>query len=322
MNEKYTYAVARVKSRELLLLNSQDVEGLLSCKSYKECLNFLSDRGWSIKEKTTDYQRILSWQADEMWEFINEVVKEKEGFNVLLYPIDFNNLKAAIKLFITDTENKEIFSSGGSVSADLIWNCVREKRFDLLPERLETVAKNAFETLLHTKDPQACDAIIDAGLLCAVKAEGNLSKTVIIKDYAEAFVACADIKISVRGSYMGKKLEFFKGALAECDSLDVSRLAVAASNGISEVCEYLLITDYADAVESIMMSISDFENWCNNKILELISDEKNDYFTVAPIIAYILNRQNEIKLVRIILASKLAGIDEELIRKRLGRLYV
>ena len=321
MNEKYTYAVARVKMRETLLLNDQDLNDLILCKRYDSCLDLLADKGWSINEKTNDYQKILSSQIDEMWEFINELVKDKNDFNVLLYPIDFNNLKAAIKLFITDSEDKSVFSKGGTIERKLIWNAVKEKDFSVLPERLKNVAKNAFEVLLHTKDPQACDAIIDAGLLRAIRDEGYLSSARIIKIYSETFVACADIKIAVRGCLMGKKQKFFHMALVECKSLDISRLALAASKGINEICDYLSGTIYGDAIESIKDSVSEFEKWHNNKALELISSEKNDYFTIASIIAYILKRQNEIRMVRVILASKLARIDEQHIRKRLGRLY-
>lgn len=321
MNEKYTYAVARVKLRETLLFNDRDLNDLILCKGYDSCLDLLVDKGWHINERTNDYQKILSRQIDEMWEFINEIVKDKDDFNVLLYPIDFNNLKAAIKLFITDSKNESIFCEGGTIERELIWNSVKERDFSVLPERLKSVAKNAFEVLLHTKDPQACDAIIDAGLLSAVRDDGYLSSTKIIKNYSETFVACADIKIAVRGCLMGKKQEFFRTALVDCKSLDISRLSLAASKGINEICDYLLGTIYEDAIESIKDSVSEFEKWRNNRILELISSEKNDYFTIASIIAYVLKRQNEIRMVRFILASKLAKIDEQLIRKRLGRLY-
>lgn len=321
MNEKYTYAVARVKSRELSLLGDRDINDLILCKSYSDCLNLLADKGWTINERTNDYQKILALKTDEMWEFINEIVKDQDAFKVLLYPIDFNNLKAAIKLFITDTQNENIFLDRGTVKKDIIWGCIKERSFTALPEMLRDVAKNAFETLLHTKDPQACDAIIDSGLLRAIKAEGNLSNAKIIKIYSESFVACADIKIAVRGCLIGKKQEFFSKALVECSSIDIAKLSQAALKGINEICEYLYGTVYADAIESIKKSTSEFEKWYNNKILELTSNEKNDYFTISPIIAYILNSQNEIKIVRIILASKLAKIDEEYIRKRLGRLY-
>lgn len=42
----YTYAVARIRSKELSLLNSQAIEQLLAAKSYDECMRLQADRGW------------------------------------------------------------------------------------------------------------------------------------------------------------------------------------------------------------------------------------------------------------------------------------
>ena len=46
----YTYAVARIRSKELSLLNSQAIEQLLAAKSYDECMRLLADRGWGDGE--------------------------------------------------------------------------------------------------------------------------------------------------------------------------------------------------------------------------------------------------------------------------------
>ena len=41
MTEEYIYAVARVRSRELSLLSRQDVDQLMACRTYDECLRTL-----------------------------------------------------------------------------------------------------------------------------------------------------------------------------------------------------------------------------------------------------------------------------------------
>ena len=46
MSEDYIYAVARVRSRELTLLSRPDLDQLMACKSFEECLRVLQDKGW------------------------------------------------------------------------------------------------------------------------------------------------------------------------------------------------------------------------------------------------------------------------------------
>ena len=65
-----------------------------------------------------------------------------------------------------------------------------------------------------------------------------------------------------------------------------------------------------------------FETWADNKIMEDIEKQKYVFTTISPIIAYILARQNEIKNVNIIIASKKNGINEEDIRKMVTKSYV
>ena len=46
MNKDYTYAVARIRSRELALLNNKDIDNLLNARGYDECIQYLLDKGF------------------------------------------------------------------------------------------------------------------------------------------------------------------------------------------------------------------------------------------------------------------------------------
>ena len=45
MKQDYTYAVARIRSRELNLLSIKDIDALLGLKTYDECMDYLIDKG-------------------------------------------------------------------------------------------------------------------------------------------------------------------------------------------------------------------------------------------------------------------------------------
>ena len=46
MAEMYTYAVARVRCREMALLTRADLSRLMQCQTEEECLRTLQDKGW------------------------------------------------------------------------------------------------------------------------------------------------------------------------------------------------------------------------------------------------------------------------------------
>ena len=167
-----------------------------------------------------------------------------------------------------------------------------------------------------------CDVIIDRTTMEAILAAGKKSKAAIIRDYAESTVAVANIKVAVRCCKTGKSLEFMKRAMAPCKTLNVERLAHAALVGLDAVMEYLNGAGYAEAAEALKESPSAFERWCDNRIIETIQPQKTNPFSVGPLVAYVIARQNEIKTVRIILTCKQNGLSDDSIRERVREMYV
>ena len=148
------------------------------------------------------------------------------------------------------------------------------------------------------------------------------TKNEILELYGELTVASADIKTAIRANRTGKDLPFLKKALADCDTLDIDRLANAATDSLDAIYEYLERTDYADAIPEIKKSPSSFERWCDNRVIDAMRPQIHNPFTIGPLAAYILARENEIKTVRIILSGKLNDLPEEQIRERVREMYV
>lgn len=323
MREQFIYAVARIRAKELSLFSAQDVSRLMSCETFEECVNILRDKGWGSEtaDDVDDYQALLKSEESKLWRLISELVPDKSLFNVVLLPTDFHNLKAAVKGCVMNSLSEDLFIPGGNVDIPHLTQCVEERNFSELPTYMVEPAKLAFEKLLHTGDGQLCDNIIDRALLEAIKIEGNHSKIALIKDYAEFFVASSNIKMAIRSLALNKNIIFLNSMLVKCDSLDIQKLASVTAAGIDGLCEYLEFTPYADAVPFIKDSLQRFEFWCDNKIIELIQAEKYNSFSIGPIVAYILARKNEFKVVRIILSGKLHRIENDLIKERLRMMY-
>ena len=183
-------------------------------------------------------------------------------------------------------------------------------------------AKEACEVLLTTGDGQLCDVIIDRAALDAILLAGEQADAEIIRDYAESTVAVANIKIAARSAATGKSIDFMHRALAPCRSLDCTALANAAANGIGSLCGYLEESGYGEAGEALRESPSAFERWCDDRIIETIQPQLYNAFSVGPLVAYVLARENEIKTVRIILSGKLNDLPEASIRERVRKMYV
>lgn len=320
-DKQYTYAVARIRSKELSLLSKQDFEGLLACKNYEDCMHLLLDKGWGSKEQE-EAMDIISYERVKTWDIIRELVEDMSIFDVFLYENDFHNLKAAIKQAYMNAELPNIFITHGTIPYTLFVEAVKERDFTLLPEYMREVGKEAYEVLLHTGDGQLCDMIIDKGTLDAIYQAGKASKNELLSLYAELKVAVANIKIAIRGCKTKKNIEFYQRAMTNCETINKDAITSAALKDEDAIYEYINTTVYAEATLALKQSISAFELWCDNLLMAKIRPQKYNPFTISPLAAYILARESELKTVRIILSGKLNSLSEENIRERLRESYV
>ncbi len=322
MSEMYTYAVARIRALEVSLFSNAVIEQLIACQSYEQCIQFLAERGWGDNDTSADAERMLKREEEKIWQVMKELSIDMKKFDVLSYPKLFHNLKAAIKEVCTEDTGRDIYYEDAAVPGKEMLEIIREKDFGRLPGIMSSVAAEAYDTLLHTRDGQLCDIMIDRAALDAIYKAGMEAEDKIIRDYAESAVAVADIKIAVRSQKTAKTIEFMKRAKAECKSISVDQLSRAALNGPEAIRDYLAGTEYAGGAEALAESPSAFERWCDNRIIQTISPQKYESFTIGPVVAYVLARQNEIKTVRIILSGKRSELPDDSIRERVREMYV
>ena len=317
----YLYAVARIRSKELSLLTKADLEQLMNCKTEAECLRLLSDKGWGrTGEENSD--QILVIEREKTWSLIAELVKDLSVFNTFLYFNDFHNLKAAIKQVYTNDAVPGIYIGQGTIAIETIIQSVKEHNFTLLPDYMRACAEEAYEVQMRTGDSGLCDVIIDRAALETTLRKGKETGNELFEKYAELKVAAANINIAIRGCKTNKSKMFLERAMAECGSLDKHKLIEVTLQGMDAIYSYLTVTSYEEAITAIKESSSAFECWCDNLIMRYIQPQKYNPYTLSPLAAYIIARENEIKTVRIILSGKRNDIADQLIRERLREMYV
>ncbi|MCP1110987.1 V/A-type H+-transporting ATPase subunit C [Lachnospiraceae bacterium PM6-15] len=322
MSELYTYAVARVRAMEDSLFSDGIIEQLINCKDERQALTFLEEKGWGSGDGNPDAEVMLQKEEEKTWSFIDELGIDKKIFDVYTLPKCFHNLKAAIKAVGLNKEDAQFFYEDEHYGQTEMLQIIREKSYEDLPEMMREVASEGYEAFMQTGDGQLLDVIIDRATLEAILEAGKKTKEPLIESYAETTVAVANIKIAVRSEATKKNLGFVERALAPCKTLDVTALAKATQINRDAIIDYLSGTIYKEGGEALAESASVFERWCDNQMIATIAGEKYNPFTIGPVFAYVIARQNEIKTVRIILSGIRNDLPEKEIRERVRRMYV
>lgn len=321
MATDYTYAVARIRSKELSLLSGHDIDSLLSLPDYKSCLRALSDKGWSFPDNS-DISQVLSIQTEQLWELMDELVRDDNSFDIFRIRNDYHNLKVAVKAVTRSISPETMLLKHSVYSPQQIVSALESRDYSKLPDVLQEPAKQAMASLLQTGDGQLCDIIIDRAALEHISKLGEESGNDFIRQYAQLTVGSANIKTAVRSAKTSKSGDFLKMALCQCDCLNVDALALAAVKGIDEICECLSGTMFTAAVPYLKTSVAAFEKWSDNYLNSLMQEQKWDPFTIGPLAAYILGKEKEITAVRLVLSGKLNGLSESVIKERLRDMYV
>lgn len=317
--EDYIYAVARIRILESKLFSSKNIEQIISMTDTDSILRYLYENGWNVNSDVSD---VFDNEEKALWRLMSDLVGDLSCFDFLRIQNDFLNLKATVKSVYSHCDPNPMLMRGIVFDSQEIYNAVLQKEYNKLPEFFAEPAEKAMNILFRTGDGQLSDAVLDNACLLCISEIGKSAKNQIIKEYCDMFVAFADIRIALRTSRLHKSADYILECMAECQSLEIKKLAVAASKNLDEICEYLSTTRYKNSVPFIKESLSYFEKWCDNFMMNRLRTQKYDPFSIGPLVAYIIAKQTEIKAVRLILTSKANGIGDEVIRERIREMYV
>ena len=325
-NSYYAYEVTRIHANEQRLLNKQDIETLIAASDANEVLRLLKEKGWSSSGAGADIEAdaMLHEETQKTWDLVQELCGNIAEFAIFRYVNDFHNLKAAIKLTCTEeTKNNErYFIPYGNVEASVIMQATAAHDFSELPEYLKTAGQEAYDILVNTGNGQLCDMILDNAALETIWQEGEKTKSKMLQAYVKITVDVANIKAAVRCFRMGKSKEFVERAIANAGTFEKDLLVAAACEGIDEICKLLEQAGYSNGAEALRKSMAAFECWCDNAVIEMIRPQRGNYFGIEPIAAFVLGRENEIRLVRLIISAKINHLENAVLRERLRLTYV
>lgn len=315
---QFAFADAKVRALESTLLTPGDIEQMISA-STEEITEMLRAKGW---DTAVPMPTMFQNESRRAFEEIKELLSQPALLAPLTLPDDFHNLKAALRGMVTDTDPMPFYLPNTVLALESLQETLQNKQYEFLPPMLRRPAQQGYEILVQTGDAQAMDLYLDRTMLHTMQSTAHDSGSRLLEAYAQLFTALCDIKTAYRAAKVGKDYDFLERALCGSEELDSAVLADAAQRGTNELLSMLMQSRFAEAAEKLKISMSAFEKWGDDALIELVQSAKLTSFGPDPLIAYYFARQTEIKTVRIVLICKSSGASERMIRERIRELYV
>ena len=326
---KFIQSSTRLRVLEKEFLKSENFIRISETDTLEDALRSLSDTVYNKYinklSSPTEYEYILKEELTNFYDELFDISPSKIPVKLLTLKYFYHNLKVLIKEDIGKKDLKDLYMNIGDFDLKeykdaLLKGSKKNKYFELI-----TKVEELYE---EKKDPQLIDIYLDNAYFIELLELANESKVDLFIKYAKNLIDFTNIRTLLRAKKQEKSPEFLRsiiiegGNIREETYLDLLNREISSDTDAFKKLEiYKYIKEALDSFKE-RGNLSDFGREMDNYFIDLIKDVK--YITYGPevVFANALAKEIEIKNLRIILVSKLNGLDSEFIREKLRDTYV
>lgn len=332
----FYYASARLRALEPKRLNATEVERMLGAKTAQEAYKVLTDLDYAPHvgdiERVEEFQQVLTASLLDTKRLLERIVPDPRILDLLFLPYDFHNLKTILK-------GKATLMPLGRISIEELENFFYAREKSHLPFTVEAYSEFIKETIgeaqnahAKTENTQIIDLVVDQRLYKLLMEIAQSINNDFAVRFVQTLIDLANIKTLLRVKLLKQENEFetpqlknnlfFPGGI-----LPVSKFHKGIENDRANLPGLFKGTDYEDLVQK---SVEGFEKIRSFLPLEKYAEEyvirlaqTTHYTPVGPevVIAYFFARQNNARLIRIIMVGKINHVPEKTLREHLYKVY-
>ncbi|MBC8450846.1 DUF2764 family protein [bacterium] len=328
---RYAYAVARVRGMETRLLDRQWIERLLS-ESAEGALKALADSAYQDAVADVDTPEAieagLEKAMSEMLTTIAAIAPDPELIDLFRERFDYSNLKSFLKasLLKVDSNGTGVVDGPGTIPAATLEAAVRDKDYTMLPGFLADAARDAEEAYRDQGELSIVDHTLDSSLWEHSLRTAEASSSEFLADYFRTEVDLINIKTFMRMKAMNSDQSDLARAFIPGGSLDLSFFRSALGETIDAFARSIEYGKYGVLTEALVESSPEkryaLELACDNVLIGFVDRAKMTAYGIEPLIAFILHRTIEMKLVRTAIVAKLDGVERSDVEERLRMIHV
>jgi len=329
IDKDYLFLTTRVRSLECNMLDRDRMDEMLEAASPEEAMRVLSECGYEEPETVNvdTISEMLAEERDKVFEDLGRLMPHPTILDVFRIKYDYHNAKVLLKARDMGVQASKLLISAGRVSTKILANAVRSGDDHHLPSILSGAVRHAREIITTSHDPQKMDFLLDREYFKDMLAAAHESGSKFLEEYVKISIDIANLRSVVRARRMEKGGDFLADVLYGGGNIEVARIMnmVAAGGTLEELYATTSLREAAEAGAAAMKKGSEmiqFEKLCDDAITTYIKKSKYASFGEAPVIAYLVAKENEFTAIRIIMNGCLAGIPADTIRERLRDCYV
>jgi V/A-type H+-transporting ATPase subunit C len=335
---RYAYAVARIRGLETRLLDRQWIERLLA-EDAAGAIKVLSDS--AFQEAMTDVdrpenvERGLTRALGETLAAVSEISPEPELTDLFQVRHDFRNLRSLVKAALLKmlegdaelpVEELGLTDGVGTVDLQALAKAAAGEDYLMLPQHLTDAAREAVDAYRDTNELSRVDSVFERAMWAHQLEVAVRYGSEFLVDYFTAEIDLANIRAFVRIREAGGEVTDIERAFIPGGFLARSFFDELLGESIDSLARALEFGRYANLTpvlrEWTRESGPALELACDNILLAFVDHASRVAYGVEPLVAFVLVKHMEVKLVRAAVTSKLDGIERGELEGRLRAVHV
>ncbi|OHB65134.1 MAG: hypothetical protein A2Y77_02500 [Planctomycetes bacterium RBG_13_62_9] len=324
---RYQYPTALVRVLELQMVSRATLADMANTQDFKQAAELLSGTEYALPT-TIDgapLEEVLQARRTAIRDLFADLIVDEPIVQLFRSRDDFANLRLAVRRAVTDRPIGADFSPDGNVSPKQFEQVFAEENYDLFPDYLRAATERAVLAYYQNKDIRQIDYAIDDAQSEHNLATARTLKSVFLLNLFRIEIDLTNIRTMLRLKFAGAESAYFdERVFLKAGFLELDRLRHAMDLSFEAMGPLFYITPYHELVEAgagylaSQKSFLKLEQRCDEHLLGYLRKTLEIVAGPQPVIAFLLMKEHEIRMIRLILTAKRNNLDTKLILDRVA----
>ncbi len=321
---RYGFATAVVRTLEIQMLSKATLVEMANAADFQATSEMLGTSEYALlqgSKSSADIEEVLLSRRSAVRNLFVELMIDKGIVELLRAREDFGNMRLALRRKLTEKPLGTDYSRDGSISAEQFGEILELEDYRLLPLYIQEAVERAVLAYYQNKDIRQIDYELDSALAEYRLQKASELKGVFLLEMFRMRIDLTNIRTMLRLKFTGttERNIFVNGGYVEPE-----RLKYGLDVGYEVIPSLFFATPYYELVESGVhylatnKSFLKIEHNCDEHLSGYLKSTVQITAGPQPVIAYLLRKEDELRMVRLILTAKKNLLDKRLILDRIG----
>ena len=327
----FTQAVARLRVLEKRLLNKLKIERMIDSASPEDVLKILQETEYANLmvnvKRSEDYNILLKEELNRVYSLMYKVSPDPVIVDIMSLKYDYHNIKVLLKARALEKDFSSMLIPVGTVDIEKLKSYMTNMEYKELKPTMMDAILEAEKVYHELKDPQKIDIILDKYMYIDMLARAKETEIDFMIDNIKMNIDFSNIKSIIRLKKQEKDVKFLKEVILDGGDISNNILVRTFEEPIENLATKFSSLKYGEVIklglEEYLKTgkLSVLEKFSEDYIMKNLKVAKYITFGPEPVFAYIIAKETEIKVIRIIMVGKLNNVDTAVIRERVREVY-